>query len=134
MKKTLTFGFFLFLINSFTAQTSHQFDGVTITTHPEIVTDKTDRRFGYEYEVYEIKNTTSQTKSILFHTAAYYGAECVTCANSEYAYSFVLKPNETIVGSLKDPANKGVYCFKRDTNGNIKDVLSELKFINVVVK
>ena len=70
----------------------------------------------------------------MFHTDAYYDGKCATCSNSEYTYSFVLKPNETIVGSLKDAANKGLYVFKKDTNGKLKDVLSDLKFSNVVVK
>ncbi len=134
MNKIISFSFFAFFAFSFSAQTSHKFDGIEITTNPQTVTDKNNRKFGYEYEVLEIKNTTSEQKSILFHTDAYYDGVCATCANTEYTYSFVLKPNETIVGSVKDPANKGLYIFKKDTNGKLKEVLSELKFSNVVVK
>ncbi|MBU3660351.1 MAG: hypothetical protein FGM14_10800 [Flavobacteriales bacterium] len=134
MKKTISLSLFAFFAFNLSAQTSHKFDGIEITTKPQTVTDKENRKFGYEYEVLEIKNTTSVQKSILFHTDAYYAGVCATCANSEYTYSFVLKPNETIVGSLKDPANKGLYVFKKDHNGNLKDVLSDLKFSNVVVK
>jgi hypothetical protein len=134
MKNFITLSFFTFFVLSLNAQTNHKFDGVEISTKPQTVTDKSNRKFGYEYEVLEIKNTTSEQKTILFHTDAYYDGKCATCANLEYTYSFVLKPNETIVGSLKDPANKGLYVFKKDTNGKLKDVLSDLKFSNVVVK
>jgi hypothetical protein len=134
IKKLISISLFAFFYLNLNAQTSHKFDGIEITTTPQTVTDKENRKFGYVYEVLEIKNTTNSTKSILFHTDAYYGGTCATCANSEYTYSFVLKPNETIKGSLKDPANKGLYVFKSDTNGKLKDVLSDLKFSNVVVK
>jgi hypothetical protein len=134
MKNSTILTFFTFFSLILNAQTNHKFNGIEISTKPQIVTDNTNRKFGYEYEVLEIKNTTSEQKNILFHTDAYYDGKCATCANSEYTYSFVLKPNETIVGSLKDPANKGLYVFKKDTNGKLKDVLSELKFSNVVVK
>lgn len=134
MKKIISLSFFAFFTFNLSAQTNHKFDGIEITTKPQTVTDKSNRKYGYEYEVLEIKNTTSVEKSILFHTDAYYGGVCATCANSEYTYSFVLKPNEKIVGSLKNPASKGLYIFKKDTNGKLKDVLSDLKFSNVVVK
>jgi hypothetical protein len=134
MKNVISLSFFTFFALSLNAQTNNKFDGIEITTKPQTVTDKSDRKFGYEYEVLEIKNTTSEQKCILFHTDAYYDGKCATCANTEYTYSFVLKPNETIVGSLKDPANKGLYVFKKDTNEKLKDVLSDLKFSNVVVK
>ena len=134
MKSSIYLTFFTFFALSLNAQTNHKFDGVEITTKPQTVTDKANRKFGYEYEVLEIKNTTSEQKSILFHTDAYYDGKCATCSNTEYTYSFVLKPNETIVGSLKDPANKGLYVFKKDNNGKLKDVLSDLRFSNVVVK
>ena len=134
MKKSTSLAFIIFLALNLNAQTIHKFEGVEISTKPQTVTDKSDRKFGYEYEVLEIRNTTSEQKSILFHTDAYYDGKCATCANSEYTYSFVLKPNETIVGSLNDPANKGLYVFKKDNNGKLKDVLSDLRFSNVVVK
>jgi hypothetical protein len=134
MKNVSTLSFFTFFTLSLNAQTNHKFDGVEISTKPQTVTDKSDRKFGYEYEVLEIKNTTSEQKSILYQTDAYYDGKCATCANSEYTYSFILKPNETIVGSLKALANKGLYVIKKDTNGKLKDVLSDLKFSNVVVK
>jgi len=134
MKKLISISLFAFFSININAQTAHKFEGIEITTKPQTVTDQNNRKFGYEYEVLEIKNTTSEQKSILFHTDAYYAGVCATCANSEYTYSFVLKPNETIIGSLKDPANKGLYVFKKDMNGNLKDVMSDLKFSNVVVK
>ena len=134
MKKIISLSFFAFFTFNLSAQTNHKFDGIEISSKPQTVTDRINRKFGYEYEVLEIKNTTSEQKSILFHTDAYYDGVCATCANSEYTYSFVLKPNETIVGSLKDQANRGLYVFKKDTNGKLKEVLSDLKFSNVVVK
>jgi hypothetical protein len=134
MKNVITLTFFTFFALSLNAQTNHKFDGIEISTKPQTVKDKSDQKFGYEYEVLEIKNTTSEQKSILYQTDAYYDGKCATCSNSEYTYSFILKPNETIVGSLKAPANKGLYVFKKDTTGKLKDVLSDLKFSNVVVK
>jgi hypothetical protein len=134
MNKILSLSFFAFFAFKLSAQTNHKFDGIEITTKPQTVSDKNNRKFGYVYEVLEIKNTTSEEKSILFHTDAYYDGVCATCANSEYSYSFILKPNEILIGSLKDPANKGLLVFKKDTNGNLKDVLSDLKFSKVIVK
>jgi len=134
MKKAITISFFGFISSALFSQTQHKFDGIEITTKPQTVTEKSNRKFGYEYEVLEIKNITSEQKSILFHTEAYYGGICATCKNAEYTYSFNLKPNETIIGSLKDPASKGLYIFKKDHNGKIKDELTDLKFSNVVIK
>lgn len=134
MKKIFFLSLFAFCTFNISAQTNHKFDGIEITTKPQTVSDKNNRKFGYEYEVFEIKNTTSVEKSILYHTDAYYDGVCATCTNDEYTYSFVLKPNETIVGSLKDLESKGLYIFKKDSNGKLKGVLSDLKFSKVVIK
>lgn len=134
MKKIFFLSLIAFCTFNISAQTNHKFDGIEITTKPQTVSDKNNRKFGYEYEVFEIKNTTSVEKSILYHTDAYYDGVCATCTNDEYTYSFVLKPNETIVGSLKDSESKGLYIFKKDSNGKLKGVLSDLKFSKVVIK
>lgn len=134
MNKILSISLFVSLSSFFYGQTSHKFEEILIKTTPQKITEKSNRKYGYEYEVLEIKNTSSEQKTILFHTDAYYDGICSTCTNSEYTFSFVLKPNETITGSLKDAANKGLYVFKKDHNGKITNELTELKFSNVVIK
>lgn len=116
------------------AQRSYYFEGISIKTTSETCNDTKRGDYGYNYQILRLENTTNEPKIIRFHVDAYYDGNCSTCMNSEYAYSFELKPKEVRVGKITDAPKVGLKIFENDTQNRISDKLSDLQFSNVVVK
>jgi len=132
--KNISLALFTFLTLNTFGQRTFEKEGVRIETRLEKVTQQEARDFGYEYEVMTITNTNPIVKTVIFHHDTYYGTDyCWTCDNEEYTFTFKLKPNETIIGSLTD-RSKGLTVFVKDHTGKIKEVLSDFKLSNFQVK
>ena len=134
MKTIFSLVIFTFLGISLNAQREFTFGVIQIRTTTLKCTDANDRKFGLEYEILHVKNTSNSPKVVTYHIEAYYDGNCMTCTNEEYTFTLKLQPNEEINGSFSDSPRKGTYVFKKDHNGHMKDELSDLKFSNVVVK
>ncbi|MEN9304028.1 MAG: hypothetical protein RL264_2457 [Bacteroidota bacterium] len=133
MKKIVASLSFLLLTGISFSQHNFSYDGIKISTKTEKCTDPNSRDNGYVYEVFTVTNTTNSPKVITYHIDAYYDGNCRTCENNEYTYSVSLKPNETIVGTVKDK-RKGLAIFSQDDTGMITDKMSDLKLSFVSVK
>jgi hypothetical protein len=134
MKSIFSLLLFTFIGISVNAQREFTFGAIQIRTTTLKCTDANDRKFGQEYEILHVKNTSNSPKVVTYHIDAYYGENCATCTNEEYTYTLMLQPNQEINGTFKDAPKKGTYVFKKDYNGYLKDELTDLKFSNVVVK